>query len=129
MDVPATGAWREEHAVAQYLILIYEDESAWDNADTETFGQIIRNHQEFNVNNAAVLRGGNALQPTTTASSLRREPSGRVTVTDGPFAETKEALGGYYVIEAADLDEALAIAKQVPAPFGGVEIRPVRTFG
>ncbi len=45
-------------------------------------------------------------------------------VTDGPFAETKEALGGYYLIEAADLDEALALAKQVPAPFGGVEVRP-----
>jgi hypothetical protein len=48
-------------------------------------------------------------------------------MTDGPFAETKEALGGYYVIDAADLDQALAIAKQVPAPFGGVEVRPVRT--
>ena len=48
--------------------------------------------------------------------------------TDGAFAETKEALGGYYLIEAADLDEALALAKQVPAPFGGVEVRPIRTF-
>jgi hypothetical protein len=123
------GGPRKERAVAQYLILIYEDESAWDDADVEIFGQIIKNHQEFTANNAAVVRGGNALQPTATASSLRGDPSGRVTVTDGPFAETKEALGGYYLIEAADLDEALAIAKQVPAPFGGVEVRPVRTFG
>jgi hypothetical protein len=49
-------------------------------------------------------------------------------VTDGAFAETKEALGGYYLVEAADLDEALALAKQVPMPFGGVEVRPIRTF-
>ena len=50
------------------------------------------------------------------------------TVTDGPFVETKEALGGYYLIEAADLDEAIAIAKQVPVGVGGVEVRPVRVF-
>jgi len=49
-------------------------------------------------------------------------------VTDGPFAETKEGLGGYYLIEAANLDDAIAIAKDVPAPFGGVEVRPIRVF-
>jgi hypothetical protein len=49
-------------------------------------------------------------------------------VTDGPFAETKEALGGYYLVDAESLDEALALAKQVPAPFGGVEVRPIRIF-
>ena len=49
-------------------------------------------------------------------------------MTDGPFAETKEALGGFYLVDAADLDEALAIAKEVPAPFGGVEVRPIRVF-
>jgi hypothetical protein len=51
--------------------------------------------------------------------------SGNLVITDGAFAETKEALGGYYLIEAADLDEALAVAQQVPAPFGGVEVRPI----
>ena len=56
---------------------------------------------------------------------MRPDGAGGFTVTDGPFAETKEALGGYYLIEAADLDEAIAIAKQVPAPFGGVEVRPI----
>ncbi|MGO9910134.1 MAG: YciI family protein, partial [Acidimicrobiales bacterium] len=54
--------------------------------------------------------------------------SGSFTVTDGPFAETKEALGGYYLVEAADLDEAIAIAKQVPARYGGVEVRPIMVF-
>jgi hypothetical protein len=108
--------------------LIYEDESAWDDADPDTFGRIMADHQEFGATNAGALRGGNALQPTTTATSVRRDASGQATITDGPFAETKEALGGYYVIEAADLDEALAMAKQVPAPFGCVEVRPVRTI-
>ncbi len=70
---------------------------------------------------------------TPCSRPARPRPSARTrrapfTATDGPFAETKEALGGYYLIEAADLDEALAVAKQVPAPFGGVEVRPVRTF-
>jgi hypothetical protein len=59
---------------------------------------------------------------------VRRDSSGGFIVTDGAFAETKEALGGYYMIEAADLDEALAVAKQVPVSFGGVEVRPVRVF-
>jgi hypothetical protein len=87
-------------------------------------------HQKFGQNNSAALRGGNALQPTSTATSIRAKgpDSTDFTVTDGPFAETKEALGGYYLIEAADLDEAIAIAKQVPAPYGGVEVRPIMTF-
>ena len=63
-----------------------------------------------------------------TATSIRKNASGEFVTTDGPFAETKEAIGGYYVIEAADLDEAIAIASQVPAEFGGVEVRPIRVF-
>jgi hypothetical protein len=66
---------------------------------------------------------GNALQPTSTATSIRGD-----VVTDGPFAETKEALGGYYLIEAPDLDHALDIAKLCPARFGGVEVRPIMDF-
>jgi hypothetical protein len=115
--------------MAQYLILIYEDETSWANADQDTPGQMGKEHVAFGQNNADVLRGGNALHPTTTATSIRRDSSGSVAVTDGPFAETKEALGGYYLIDVADLDEAVAVAKQVPAPFGGVEVRPVRVLG
>jgi hypothetical protein len=114
--------------MAQYLVLIYEDETRWANASAERFEQVMKEHAEFGANNGAVLRGGNALEPTSTATSIRREPGGGFAVTDGAFAETKEALGGYYLIEAADLDEALAVARQVPAPFGGVEVRPIRTF-
>jgi hypothetical protein len=84
-----------------------------------------KDHEEFGKRNSAALRGGQALQPTATAASLRRDVSGNLVITDGAFAETKEALGGYYLIEAADLDEALAVAQQVPAPFGGVEVRPI----
>jgi hypothetical protein len=115
--------------VAQYLILIYEDESAWEGADSATFERILKGHQEFAANNPGAIQGGHALQPTTTATCVRADPAGVLTVTDGPFAETKEALGGYYLIDAESLDEALALAKQVPAPFGGVEVRPIRIFG
>jgi hypothetical protein len=112
--------------VAEYLILIYADEASWEDQDAGFFQDMVKEHSEFGEHNGPALKGGNALQPTATATSVRRDPSGSFTVTDGPFAETKEALGGYYLVEAADLDEALALAKQVPAPFGGVEVRPIR---
>lgn len=128
--VPKSGPEAERITVmAQYLVLIYEDESAWVNADQETFEQVMQDHTSFMQRNGAALRGGNALQPTSTATSVRRDLSGGFTVTDGAFAETKEALGGYYLIEAADLDEALDVARQVPARFGGVEVRPVQVIG
>jgi hypothetical protein len=114
--------------MAEYLILIYGDESAWDDPDPGAVDQMMKGHQVFGERNAATLRGGNALQPTASATSIREDSSGGFVVTDGPFAETKEALGGYYLVEAADLDEALALAKQIPMPFGGVEVRPIRTF-
>ena len=114
--------------MAQYAILIYEDETSWANADQQAFDQALKEHNTFGENNASVLRGGNALQPTDTATSIRKDSSGSFAITDGPFAETKEALGGYYLIEASDLDEAIAVAKQVPARFGGVEVRPVMVF-
>ena len=72
------------------------------------------------VEKGGKIIGGTALQPTSTATSIRSD-----VVTDGPFTETKEALGGYYLIEARDLDHALAIAKLCPAPYGGVEVRPI----
>ncbi|HZE50173.1 MAG TPA: YciI family protein [Jatrophihabitantaceae bacterium] len=114
--------------MAEYLILIYEDETAWSKSDQDTFDQIMKGHTAFSENNAAALRGGNALHGTDTATSIRKDAAGEVTVTDGAFAETKEALGGYYVVEAANLDEAIALAKQVPAVYGGVEVRPIRVF-
>jgi hypothetical protein len=122
------GRAREEPFMAEYLVLIYVDEPTFAAQDVEGFNKISKDHEVFGERNAAALRGGNALQPTSTATSLRRDATGELVVTDGAFAETKEALGGYYLIEAADLDEALAVAQQVPAPFGGVEVRPIWTF-
>lgn len=112
----------------QYLLLIYEDEAALADVGQDQFDQLLKEHRSFGERNASALRGGNALHPTATATSVRKDPAGNATVTDGPFAETKEALAGFYLVEAADLDEAIAVAKQVPAPYGGVEVRPVRVF-
>ncbi|MDQ6839572.1 MAG: YciI family protein [Actinomycetota bacterium] len=114
--------------MAGYLVLIYEDEAGWENAGGDTVERTLAEHRAFVADHGRVLQGGHALEPVATATTLRRDASGDVVVTDGPFAETKEALGGYYLIDAADLDEALGIARRVPAPFGGVEVRPIRTF-
>ena len=113
--------------MAEYLILIYEDEAQYATASPEVMGEVMQAHNDFaaQVEQRGVkLLGGNALQPTGTATSVR----GGSEVTDGPFVETKEALGGYYLIDAPDLDAALAVGKLCPARFGGVEVRPVMTF-
>ena len=112
--------------MAQYLILIYEDEASYATATPEVIGEVMEAHNRFAAGVeqlGAKLLGGEALQDTSTATTVRGSE-----VTDGPFVETKEALGGFYLIEAPDLDTALAVAKTVPARFGGVEVRPVMTF-
>jgi hypothetical protein len=116
--------------MSQYLILIYDDEAAWINATPEVGARLMEGHTKFGENNGEKILGGNALQSVTTATTLRPDGSGGFTVTDGPFVETKEALGGYYLVEAADLDEAIALAKQVPlaANTGGLEVRPIMVF-
>ena len=114
--------------MAQYLILLYEDEAAYGSADSTVYREVLEAHNAFGAAHAAALIGGNALQPTATATSIRRDGTGQPVVTDGPFAETKEALGGYYLVEVPDLDAAVELGKQVPARFGGVEVRPVQTF-
>jgi hypothetical protein len=112
--------------MAQYLILIYENEAGYENADPAVFQQVMDAHNRFAEQVGELggqLLGGNALQPTPTATSIRGD-----VVTDGPFVETKEVLGGYYLVEAKDLDQALAIGKLCPAMFGGVEVRPIMVF-
>ncbi|MCW2493334.1 MAG: hypothetical protein QOH56_1469 [Pseudonocardiales bacterium] len=112
--------------MAQYLILIYEDEAGYASATPDVWEQVHQAHNRFAeqiAERGGKLVGGNALQPTSAATTVRDD-----VVTDGPFVETKEALGGYYLIEAADLDQALAIGKLCPARFGGVEVRPVMEF-
>jgi hypothetical protein len=112
--------------MSQYLILIYEDESYYAQASPEMLEGVMQAHNRFAeqvTGLGAKILGGNALQPTSTATTVRND-----VVTDGPFIESKEALGGYYLIEANDLDQALAVAKLCPASGGGVEVRPIMVF-
>ena len=115
----------KELKMPNYLVTIYRDEAAVAQAEG---AEVSPAYREFMLRRAGSLRGGAALEPAATATSIRADGAGGYTLTDGPFAETKEVLGGYYVIEAADLDEALSIAREVPAPFGGVEVRPIRVL-
>ncbi len=114
--------------MAEYLILLFDDEAAWAAAPQSEYDRMMQAHNRFQeqvVELGGKIVNGNALQGTPTATTIRGD-----VVTDGPFAETKEALGGYYLVDAADLDQALAIAKLVPilGPSGGVEVRPVMVF-
>jgi hypothetical protein len=112
--------------MSQYVILIYEDEASYATATPQVMGEVMEAHNQFAAGVeqlGAKLLGGEALQDTSTATTVRGSD-----VTDGPFVETKEALGGYYLVDAPDLDTALRVAKTVPARFGGVEVRPVMTF-
>ncbi len=109
--------------MAEYMILIYENEASYASGGQAAWQQAMEAHSRFAgqiAEKGGKLNGGNALQPTATATTVRGD-----VVTDGPFAETKEALGGYYLVEARDLDHALEIAKLCPAPYGGVEVRPI----
>jgi hypothetical protein len=111
--------------MANYLVLIYENEAGWAQADASAAVEVNRQHGEFAKANGSALRGGARLHGSDSATSIRADGDGGFTVTDGTFAETKEVLGGFYIIEAPDFDAALAMAKQVPARFGGVEVRPI----
>ena len=113
--------------MTQYLYTIYGDESALAKSTPEDWAMMLKAHGEFSEQVAKLggtIVDGNALQPTSTATTVRGQMSGSPSVTDGPFAETKEALGGYYLIEATDLDQAISFAKLVPTA-GCVEVRPI----
>jgi hypothetical protein len=106
-----------------YALLIYEDEAGYQ--DEQAIGRAIAAHEAFSGSIAANSRGGAGLANSDAATSVRTT-GGRQTLHDGPFAETKEQLGGIYIIEADDLDAAIAIARQVPLLGDGcIEVRPV----
>jgi hypothetical protein len=112
----------------KFLALIYADESRWADANPEEMAKSMEAHNAFSAAAGEALVGGEALEPTAAATTVRVRDGERM-LTDGPFVETKEQLGGYYVIEAVDLDAALNIAAQIPeAQFGGVEVRPIIDF-
>jgi hypothetical protein len=114
----------------QYLLMIYQNEADYAKMDAATSKKML---EEYGAFTQSIIQGGNfkagdRLQPTTTATTVRvRE--GKTLTTDGPFAETREQLAGYYLIEAKDLDAALAIAARIPgARIGSIEVRPIWVY-
>jgi hypothetical protein len=111
----------------RYMLLIYEPESIWTTMSQEETGKIFGEYMAFTegIRQSGHYVAGAPLQPTPTATTVRVK-AGKTVTTDGPFAETREQLGGYYLIEAKDLDEAIAIASRIPAArTGAIEVRPV----
>jgi hypothetical protein len=114
--------------MAKYLLLIYGDDQRWAAMSAEERQELDEGHRAFQAAAGSAIVEGHELEPAPIATSLRTDPTGRLTTTDGPFLETKEALGGYYVLEASDLDEVIGLASRLPevsAGHSGVEIRPV----
>jgi hypothetical protein len=115
----------------QYALLIYDDEAIWQNMSEADRGRIMREYGAYTeeLRSSGAFVGGEALQPTASATTVSQKDGERLT-TDGPFAETKEALGGFYLINADSLDDALEWAAKIPSTRvgGKVEVRPVIDF-
>ena len=115
----------------RYMLLIYGDESGWGNLSEAEAEAEMGKWYAYTAGDAATpasRRSGDALQPTATATTVR-DNGGEPMVTDGPFAETKEQLGGYYLLDVADLDEAIKWAHKCPgAQYGTIELRPIMEF-
>jgi hypothetical protein len=114
----------------KYLCLIYENEKNWESMPPAESEAIMNEYFAFteDIRKTGKYVAGEALQPTPTATTVRVR-NGKVSTTDGPFVETKEQLGGFYLIEAKDLNDAIQVAARIPsARFGGIEVRPVVDF-
>jgi hypothetical protein len=114
----------------KYLCLIYEDEKNWTKMPKEQSDAVMGEYFAFteNIKKSGQMLGGEALQPTQAATTVRVR-GGKISTTDGPFAETKEQLGGYYLIDAKDLNDAIQVAAKIPsARFGSIEVRPLMEF-
>ena len=111
----------------QYMLLIYGNEAAMKSATQADRDAMFRSYHEYtqSIIKTGNMKAGDALQPTATATTVRVR-DGKTLTTDGPFAETREQLGGYYLVEAKDLDEATKLAARIPsAQWGSIEVRPV----
>lgn len=111
----------------KYLCLIYSDESMWPKMAKPEMEQMMSEYLAFgeSIKASGAYVGGNRLQPTSTGTVVRVR-NGKLSTTDGPYAETKEQLGGYYLIEARDLNDAIAVAARIPgARVGAIEVRPI----
>jgi hypothetical protein len=114
----------------RYLCLIYDDESKWGTMPKAEADAMMSEYFVFTdgIKKSGHHLGGEALQPTQVATTVRVR-QGKISTTDGPFAETKEQLGGYYLINARDLNDAIQIASRIPsARTGSVEVRPIMEF-
>jgi hypothetical protein len=111
----------------QYLLLIYDAESGWAKMTAAQQAAMYQEYGQFTqqITESGNFRAGHQLKPAATATTVRVRDGKRV-LTDGPFAETKEQLGGFYMVEAKDLDEAISIAARIPsAKNGSIEVRPL----
>jgi hypothetical protein len=115
----------------QYLLLIYGEEKAWTEMSDAERNRMYGEYRTFTdeIKQSGHWIGGNPLQPIHTATTVRVR-NDKAQTTDGPFAETREQLGGYYLVEAKDLDEATRLAARIPgARIGSIEVRPVMPIG
>jgi hypothetical protein len=116
----------------RYALLIYEDEKYYEEATPEDWEKAMVAHNAFGAEAAerGMEPGGDALQPTAAAKTVRFVDGKPTLVTDGPYAETKEQLGGFYILDCQDLDEAIELAAKIPSAEGGaIEIRPIMEMG
>jgi len=114
----------------KYILLIYNDNLDEPVSGTEAHGKYFQAYGAFteNLAKSGKMAGGDALEPGSTATSVRVR-NGKTVTTDGPFAETKEQLGGFYIVDAENLDEAIEWAAKIPtAEFGTIEVRPLMVF-
>ena len=114
----------------KYLLTLYGDESRRDDITPEQMQEGIKRWDAYTkeVQEAGALLAGEGLQPTSDATTVQLQEGADPIVTDGPFAETKEQLGGFYLLDCKDLDEALGWARKIPMPGGKVEVRPVMDY-
>jgi hypothetical protein len=114
----------------QYMLLIYDDEALWAGMSDDDRGQVMQEYFAYtqDLQASGQFVAGDALQPVSTARTVQSKGGERL-VTDGPFAETKEQLGGYYIVDVPSEDEALDWASKIPsARYGRIEVRPVMVF-
>jgi hypothetical protein len=114
----------------QYLLMVYRNEAEFGKMDAATRQKTTAEYGAFtqSIIQSGHFKAGDGLQPATTATTVRVR-DGKTLTTDGPFAETREQLGGYYLVEAKDLDTALAIAARIPgAKTGSIEVRPIMIY-
>jgi hypothetical protein len=114
----------------KYLLALIGDESRWADMTPKQQAEGMKAWDAYTqaAIDAGVHLGGEGLQPSSTATTVRIQAAGDPIVSDGPFAETKEQLGGYYLLDCKDIDDALAWAKRIPMPGGAVEVRPVMDY-